>query len=76
MYPLNHWKRSSTHLRSIPCNFADTEILEGSADKGATLEAIINLLQTRNTTEVKMTYRILKDIIETFNGSGNTKNST
>ncbi|MFC0333988.1 helix-turn-helix domain-containing protein [Paenibacillus sepulcri] len=58
-------------------NFADTEVLEGTADKKATLETINALLQDRNAEEVKMIYRILKDMFEIFGGSGNNKeNST
>jgi len=57
-------------------NFADTEVLEEKADKEATLEAINTLLQSRNADEVKMIYRVLKNILETFSGSGNNNNST
>ncbi|GGG81993.1 helix-turn-helix domain-containing protein [Paenibacillus radicis (ex Gao et al. 2016)] len=58
-------------------NFMDTEVLEGTADKESTLQAINALLQVRNTDEVKMVYRILIDMLETFNGnSNNTNNST
>lgn len=55
-------------------NFADTEILEGTADKEATLQAINALLQERNVDEVKMVYRVLKDMLNTFSGSGNDTN--
>ncbi|MFB5269117.1 helix-turn-helix domain-containing protein [Paenibacillus enshidis] len=57
-------------------NFADTNVLEERADKEATLQAIYALLQDRNTDEVKMVYRVLKDMLNTFSGSGHSKNNS
>jgi transcriptional regulator with XRE-family HTH domain len=47
-------------------NFADINVYEETADKQSTLEAIEALLQTRNSDEVSMVYRILYDMVDTF----------
>ncbi|MGG4141753.1 helix-turn-helix transcriptional regulator [Paenibacillus algorifonticola] len=51
-------------------NFAEAEAAKEGAEKTITIEAISTLLHDRNTDEVKMVYRVLKDMFETFSRSG------
>ncbi|OMF45413.1 hypothetical protein BK136_09940 [Paenibacillus amylolyticus] len=51
-------------------NFADTLVLEEEANKQETIKAISNQLELCNDEEVKMTYRVLNDIIQTFECKG------
>ncbi|WYU84238.1 helix-turn-helix transcriptional regulator [Paenibacillus sp. FSL H8-0283] len=47
-------------------NFADTLLLDEEANKQETIKAIRNQLELCNEAEVKMVYRMLNDIIQTF----------
>lgn len=51
-------------------NFADTLVLEGETNKQDTITAINNQLELCNDDEVKMVYRVLNDIIQTFKKNG------